>query len=176
MMCWHTQAGAAWTNQLSWDGGVESHVLREVNRYKEQSPRKESGRNSVKESEKNSVHENERMNSVHGLEEMNSEWVILHIWRIVSVKSVRRAWKNYCNFSNIFGIPHCTIKYLFVVTSSVKREICVKTPDTCTLTVRLLVEFFFSVYPSSASHAGRYILWPRSVFFFVRYFSVVQKM
>ena len=124
-MCWRTQAGAAWRNQPSWDGGVESHVLREVNRYKERSPRKESGRNSVKESEKNSVHENERMNSVHGLEEMNSEWVILHIWRIVSVKSVRRAWKNYCNFSNIFGIPCCTINILVCCdVQCEKRDLC----------------------------------------------------
>ena len=28
---WHTQAGASW-NQPSWDGGVETHELRKVNR------------------------------------------------------------------------------------------------------------------------------------------------
>ena len=48
---------------------------------------------------------------------------------------------------HIFGVPRCTIKYLFVVTSSVRGEICVrwvKTQDTCTQTVvRLHVDFFF---------------------------------
>ena len=28
-------------------------------------------------------------------------------------------------FQNIFGVPRCTKKYLFVVTSSVRGEICV---------------------------------------------------
>ena len=109
LMCWHTQAGASWRSQPSWDGRVETHVLREVNRYKERSPEKKKVEEIVSKKVEEivskkveeSVQESEK-NSVHGLEEMNSEWVILHIWRIVSVKSVRRAWKNYCNFSNIF--------------------------------------------------------------------------
>ena len=29
-------------------------------------------------------------------------------------------------FQNIFGVPGCTIKYLFVLTSSVRGEICVR--------------------------------------------------
>ena len=60
---------------------METHVLREVNRYKERSPEKKKveeivskkAEEIVSKKVKNSVHENVRMNSVHGLEEMNSE-------------------------------------------------------------------------------------------------------
>ena len=98
-----------------------------------------------------------RMNSVHGLER-NEQWYC-------TVGELYRSWVwGGCEiiivaiFQNIFGVPRCTIKYLFVVTSSVRGEVCVrwvKTPDTCTQTVvRLYVEFFF--YLSFTSHAGRY--------------------
>ena len=76
--------------------------------------------------------------------------MILHSWRIISVMGVWWVWNYYCcNFFSeyIFGVPRCTVKYLFVVTSSVRGESCVrwvKTSDTCTLTVvRLHIVFFF---------------------------------
>ena len=48
MMCWHTMQGRSeGINQAETTGGVETHVLREVTRYRERSPRKESGRNRV---------------------------------------------------------------------------------------------------------------------------------
>ena len=111
--------------------------------------KKESERNSVCGRERNSVHESERINIAHGLER-NEQWYC-------TVGELFRSWvwggceRIIVIFQNIFGVPSCTTKYLFVVTSSVRGEICVrwvKTPDACTLTVvRLLVEFFLSIPP-----------------------------
>ena len=69
----------------------------------------------------------ERSREKGGLEDwMVSTDVMSHNWRNISVMGVWRVWNYSCNFSEyIFGVPRCTIKYLFVVTSSVRGEICV---------------------------------------------------
>ena len=100
--------------------------------------------------------------------------------------SVRRVWKYYCcnfsccNFSKY--IWRSPLHYKIPVCCDLqceRRDLCALSEDTwhmhpnCSQTACWI--FFFSVYLSFTSHAGHYIWWPRSVFFFVRYFSVGPK-
>ena len=63
----------------------------------------------------------------------------------VSIRSVRRV--TVVIFQIYFGVPRCTVK-IFVVTSSVRGEVCGRHQKHAPLTeVRLIVEFFFLSVP-----------------------------